>query len=509
MTKDEALEVVIDYLNKPNELRISSEVRSDWERILGRALPNDFTAVDGVEVSLIVLTRRLLDLQQEVRAFEERGGLRSTIDFGPTIRKVRHAVLRDLASVRSMDPRDPGVVRGTARLRDVGRSLRMFVDETRRLIGLPPEPQEELDWRLRVAFETWELPEGRDFFRTFGGPLFEIGCVVDGSWPIVRGETIGMRRGFSGLVSGWSDEDLMGFGLMLWEDTYRKDPAGAPHLIEEGVARLYKGASMTKRRCALAFARFAALWAHQAFQKIVTTHTFAAALMCSDASRESLEDLPVPWRAFMIVVPDGLLAFESGATGVKVDLRRILVTLAEDGSANLAAYDPSERGNDATSAVFSQSAPTMAELLFDGDEPELVGEGVSADGPEARALKMAKRLVVGLLMTLAYTDNLRRSKASTNGRTRTDSSGREEPQHRTTFVGKPLKIDLRDKVRSFLGKPTGGAYRAPSVQVLVRGHYKRQVVGVGRSGRKVIWIEPYWKGDPEAPILSRPRRVGT
>ena len=37
---------------------------------------------------------------------------------------------------------------------------------------------------------------------------------------------------------------------------------------------------------------------------------------------------------------------------------------------------------------------------------------------------------------------------------------------------------------------------------------KRQVVGIGRTGRKVIWVEPYWRGPEEAPILTRPYHVG-
>jgi hypothetical protein len=41
------------------------------------------------------------------------------------------------------------------------------------------------------------------------------------------------------------------------------------------------------------------------------------------------------------------------------------------------------------------------------------------------------------------------------------------------------------------------------------GHYKRQVVGTGRHGRQIIWIEPYWRGPENAPILARPWRIGT
>jgi hypothetical protein len=34
-----------------------------------------------------------------------------------------------------------------------------------------------------------------------------------------------------------------------------------------------------------------------------------------------------------------------------------------------------------------------------------------------------------------------------------------------------------------------------------------QVVGVGRLGRKKIWIKPFWKGKADAPILTHARRI--
>lgn len=32
-------------------------------------------------------------------------------------------------------------------------------------------------------------------------------------------------------------------------------------------------------------------------------------------------------------------------------------------------------------------------------------------------------------------------------------------------------------------------------------------MGVGRSLRKVIWIKPFYRGDENAPILTRPKLV--
>ena len=104
------------------------------------------------------------------------------------------------------------------------------------------------------------------------------------------------------------------------------------------------------------------------------------------------------------------------------------------------------------------------------------------------------------------TDNMRTREVG-NRQTLKQRDG--EPAHRLTMVGHPLKIDLRDHVRTYLGGgKRGGKHAPPSVQVLVRGHHKRQVFGVGRMGRKVIWIEPFWRGPEDAPILTRPKKLG-
>lgn len=50
--------------------------------------------------------------------------------------------------------------------------------------------------------------------------------------------------------------------------------------------------------------------------------------------------------------------------------------------------------------------------------------------------------------------------------------------------------------------PEAGAL---SVRELVKGHYKRQAHGEGNAQRKVIWVQPYWRGpDPEDIQVSVP-----
>jgi hypothetical protein len=49
----------------------------------------------------------------------------------------------------------------------------------------------------------------------------------------------------------------------------------------------------------------------------------------------------------------------------------------------------------------------------------------------------------------------------------------------------------------------------PSVQCLVRGHWKRQPCGHELQDRKWIQIEPYWRGPEDAPIAVRSHRVSS
>jgi hypothetical protein len=142
--------------------------------------------------------------------------------------------------------------------------------------------------------------------------------------------------------------------------------------------------------------------------------------------------------------------------------------------------------------------PAASLLAADGEvsNEELMDEGTS------RISFLARRLVAGLLLTLDHSAHFKDH--ADRGPARHE--GREDPDHRVFMCGRAISVDCRPSIKAYL-RP--GAKSTPAaVQVLVRGHYKRQVIGVDRSGRKVIWVEPYWRGPEDAPILTRPYRVG-
>lgn len=132
-------------------------------------------------------------------------------------------------------------------------------------------------------------------------------------------------------------------------------------------------------------------------------------------------------------------------------------------------------------------------------------------GRSERLVRMGLRLVAGLLLSLQDASNFK-SRTVPYRSPRPGAKGiarHGEPEHRFITVGKPLTIDCRPAVRSYIdegiGRRTacGKGGGPPTVQTLVRGHYRRQVCGVGRLQRKTIWISPFWRGPEEAVILVR------
>lgn len=323
----------------------------------------------------------------------------------------------------------------------------------------------------------------------------------------------GFKAAFSGLGDDWSDPTLMALGLQAWDHWRRDGGLDVEAAAEEAwveIRRLYGAVhsdNKAKQLTAGRFAEFALRWADTAFQKLVTTHTFAAALMCSDASKESMEDLVLPWRAFLVAVPNDMLVADG------FEYNRIAVCVAAEGEASLVMYATSapEPGRPNARHVVTHSQASLADLLWSDPEATLASRGDASvpgvhEGELKRVLRLAKRLVVGLVLSMQHRANFRERVSPARHHPKTRE--REAPEHRVTTIGRPISVDCRAAVRKFIAEgPRAGKSAPASVQVLVRGHFKRQVVGVGRHGRKVIHVEPYWRGPEDAPILTKPRRV--
>lgn len=257
-----------------------------------------------------------------------------------------------------------------------------------------------------------------------------------------------------------------------------------------------------------AFTVFAWWWAQEGFWMLQTSHTFGAALMCTE-TEGATEDLHIPARAFRLTVPNGLLRVDDN-----FEYRYVYVLTCEKFDA-----DRNDR------VPFSMIAISDEQALLGGGRPRatmgyyplvtlLKQEVVKfCHGEESldekrrlaksRCMVLAQRLVTGLLYTLQHTDNfVSRVTGGQNSRRE-----RSDPTHRIVTVGSPIKVNFKPQIEQWISSDPK-RQKPPNFQHVVRGHYKRTVVGIGRCGRRVVWIQPYWRGPEDAPILVRPYDVG-
>lgn len=256
-----------------------------------------------------------------------------------------------------------------------------------------------------------------------------------------------------------------------------------------------------------------AKWVDGGCRIIDTTPEYFSAMAQTKISSDAAEEMRIPWPAFYVRIPPGTLVAADGTdymTAIVAGFENIPMLDLESRVSRTVPHASFFylRSETDGPCLWTYMPVPLPDLLFGATlppPPDHFDEGAMVeDASDARIKELARRAIVGLLFTMQHTNNWKRggifSKAGTGRPLR-----REPPPHRSIIIGRPLSIDVTEAVRA---DARSGAHAAPSVQTLVRGHIKRQVVGVGRTGRKVVWIEPYWRGPEDAPILARPHLVG-
>jgi len=299
-------------------------------------------------------------------------------------------------------------------------------------------------------------------------------------------------------------------GRGYWEDTYHRGMGDEEvvsalwSVIKDPVPDDVRGTIHPRVMVAAMFADavWSAKWVDGACRTLLADEKYAAALACTRVNSRDAEDISIPWPAFAVRLPAGLFPISDGRW-----LTHVRCFQLSNPTGRVRSGVLFNANGHALPVAIETEHDTLADALF--DEDDIVDEIGETDGAWLdrdalnRAMAMSKRCVVGMLYAMQHTANW-----SPHGRASVKSkrlAERAAPDHRTIYIGRPIGVDMRQAVREACLRGAS----APLVQTLVRGHYKRQVIGVGRSGRKVIWVEPYWRGPEDAPILARPYKVGT
>jgi len=299
-------------------------------------------------------------------------------------------------------------------------------------------------------------------------------------------------------ASPWTLNNMHRVGLDNWNKLF------GPHKDHQAFIRsLYRDDKWEGEVASLFF--HLAKWVDGGCRIIDSDVSYFSAMMHTDLHSSAREELRVPWPSFVVRVPRGAISLETHpgypSDGSKYDVVTLFVS---DGAAdtirNFPAMPPQiwclTGHSDAGFMTRGMSGQNLDDLIF-GEEDDFARETYPK---ETRAIKSA---LAGLLFTMQHTSNF--AIGSRNSGIYKRPLRNEPPPHRSIVIGRP--INFRASPNESHGAT--GAGSTPAFQTMVRGHIKRQVCGMNRTGRKVVWIEPYWRGPEDAPILSRPYMVNS
>ena len=277
------------------------------------------------------------------------------------------------------------------------------------------------------------------------------------------------------------------------------------------------------------------IWANGS-QTFVFSQALASKLMLTDVGHLRLEDFRLPFPAFVLQVPPGMGLLVNNETG-EHDIDSILVVDGISSDRNSVrkiefVFTGMENeksvglGDDAIvySNVWDLGEGTLLEdsLNMDVSGVEDREEIVRFSGQSgAQGLRNLLRWACAMILYITdfpedaikknnpEIDRIKSKLPSLKGKAKKNAKRRLRAlQNETTpyLVGTNVRIDPRlEKAASQAGKGFGVS---PSVASYVRGHRKMQAYGVGRTKRKPIWIDPYWRNLDQEVSSVKTYKVG-
>ncbi len=275
--------------------------------------------------------------------------------------------------------------------------------------------------------------------------------------------------------------------------TLLREQQGAGFLsgLDSASARVLVGANIV-----------AGLWAACGFPTVRIGHGAACGLMATNGNSEDLSEMVrAPWPAFAVRLPEKLIWFPDGVGGSQ-PASTLFVCEFVFQSERLWVYNV---GDENDSIIWS--SPTLAKSMWEYNADDwLYSKSKSGTEAEAegtlRSSTLVRRLIAGICLQLSSPEDKEGARigkpASVRNRNRMPG---ELPATDNYEVRLSVKIDERVVAATREYARHGG--RSPTVQSLVRGHWKKQAHGPERSLRKMIYVAPFWRGPIDAPISMR------
>jgi hypothetical protein len=261
-----------------------------------------------------------------------------------------------------------------------------------------------------------------------------------------------------------------------------------------------------------------ARWCDQAYPVVTMGEKYFAAICATHVPPEMLDDIQAPWKCFVIEVPIPMFVWD-GDEKRPVRVTRIMVQRYH----GVAPADGCEHNWTWRWLAFSETGQHLwrggvakdliepilfrsreARQYYDPEREEAFPEQLTHD---ERLFDVIGRLVLNVCLALSDPDNVKSVGSSHTRHAKGRDPRHGPPEQRVFQLGRPIKVDCREALHEYLGgKRTSTEIR---VQFLVRGHWRNQAHGPKLTLRRRQWIEPFWKGEADAPIALRPHTLGT
>jgi hypothetical protein len=217
--------------------------------------------------------------------------------------------------------------------------------------------------------------------------------------------------------------------------------------------------------------------------------------MATAMGPDLVSDVVVPWPAFAISVPSGLISAEDSAHRLS-DLTCAHALFADGQVRLIASAENLSVWSGAARSIRALGEPGAAA----GKNPTFVA--TPFDARDLRALQMVDRLFLGVCALLSSPDE-QREIAKRFGHAESKRRASPFPTAWTYRLKRDVTFDARALVRDYVA----GGGRSPTVQSHVRGHWRRQHWGPEMAFVKWIQVEAYWRGPEAAPIANRAHKV--
>ena len=244
-------------------------------------------------------------------------------------------------------------------------------------------------------------------------------------------------------------------------------------------------------------------WINSACSVIKVGYKYAAAAMATTISKQVCEALEPPWQAFCIELPHQFIDCLDEVSNKRVWLDSILVRRSYARSRGMPAWTFIAISSSSTISLWKLNV-TAAELA---EEDSFISTlpGNMATEEDSRKLIMLGRLVLNVVLDMTNKSSYRQlSKAGKFDRPTRVGKVVEPPKTLFFEMRRPITIDLRAEIKEYLATGVGSS---PKVRTLVMGHRKNQPCGPQGKDRKIIWVEPYWRGPDGAPIAIHAHKI--